>query len=74
MAERLGPRGLEQGGGALERLDVGGVRLAFRQEGEGEPVLWVPPLGGTHAALNHLRRSLPPCRTILYDPRGLGRS
>lgn len=55
-------------------MDVGGVRLAFRQEGEGEPVLWVPPLGGTHAAFNHLRRSLPPGKALFYDPRGLGRS
>lgn len=53
---------------------MGDLRLAFRQEGEGEPVLWVPPLGGTHAAFNHLRRAMPPCRAILYDPRGLGAS
>lgn len=66
--------GRRLGGVTLERLHVGGVRFAFRQEGEGEPVLWIPPLGATHAAFNHLRRAMPPCRAILYDPRGLGQS
>ncbi|WP_158509698.1 alpha/beta fold hydrolase [Limnochorda pilosa] len=50
------------------------MQLAFRREGEGEPVLFLPPLGGTHAAFNHLRRRLPPCQAILFDPRGSGAS
>lgn len=58
----------------METIDVGGVRLACRQEGAGQPILFLPPLGTSHAAFNHLLRRLPPGRAIFFDPKGVGKS
>lgn len=51
-----------------------GARLAFRDEGEGLPLLCLPGLTRTMADFDYLRPHLPPLRLIRMDYRGRGDS
>ena len=51
-----------------------GTRLAFRDEGEGLPVLCLPGLTRTMGDFDYMRPHLPPCRLIRMDYRGRGES
>jgi len=51
-----------------------GTRLAYRDEGEGLPVLCLPGLTRTMGDFDYMRPHLPPCRLIRMDYRGRGES
>ena len=51
-----------------------GTHLAYRDEGEGLPVLCLPGLTRTMGDFDYLRPHLPPCRMIRMDYRGRGKS
>ena len=51
-----------------------GARLAFRDEGQGLPLLCLPGLTRTMGDFDYLVPHLPPCRLIRMDYRGRGAS
>jgi pimeloyl-ACP methyl ester carboxylesterase len=51
-----------------------GARLAFRDEGEGVPLLCLAGLTRTMADFDYMIPHLPPCRLIRMDYRGRGQS
>ncbi|MBN2630104.1 MAG: alpha/beta fold hydrolase [Rhodobacteraceae bacterium] len=51
-----------------------GARLAFRDAGEGLPVLCLPGLTRTMGDFDYVAPHLPPCRLIRMDYRGRGQS
>lgn len=51
-----------------------GARLAFRDEGEGLPLLCLAGLTRTMGDFDYLKPHLPPCRLIRMDCRGRGAS
>ena len=59
----------------MPTADVNGTQIYYEAQGEGPPLLLIPGLGtgGGYFKLSEplLRRS---CKTILVDPRGIGRS
>jgi pimeloyl-ACP methyl ester carboxylesterase len=54
---------------------VNGVKLYYESHGEGEPLLFIPGLGGHAAETPYLTKAYSPhVRYVVYDNRGCGRS
>lgn len=51
-----------------------GTRIAYADEGEGQPLLCLPGLTHTMGDFDYLKPHLPPCRLIRLDYRGRGKS